>query len=203
MKPQTILAFALGAVTGTIGTMLVLKKKYEEAVNEELEALKIHYDRKVKEQVKAAADDIKAHIYDYAEFDNDTDNYNSDDESEVIEGPGYKEYVKKYGGDPDNAVTFYEEENCADAKPFLITPEEFGEKEGYSIEYMTYYNDGILTDNAEDVVEDIDGVVGYSNLDHFGDYEKDIIHVRNPRLKMDYEVSKDTMTYQEVYGSMS
>ena len=92
-----------------------------------------------------------------------------------------------------------------DKKPYLINPDVFGDlcDEGYETETLTYYADGVLADDMDIIIEDIDAMVGLESLDHFGDYEKDVVFVRNEKHKADYEICRDTRTYVEVVGSHS
>ena len=65
---------------------------------------------------------------------------------------------------------------------------------------MTYYSNGVLVDDASGMVEDIEAMVSMDALNHFGDYERDIVHVRNDRYMMDIEVCRDPGTYEDVGG---
>ena len=86
--------------------------------------------------------------------------------------------------------------------PYVITPDEFGEKEdeGYSTISMTYYADGTLTDDLNHPMsqKDIDDVIGKDSLEHFGEHEEDSLHVRNDRMRCDFEILADPRTYDEV-----
>ena len=53
---------------------------------------------------------------------------------------------------------------------------------------MNYYEDGVLADDWDEPIEDIDKVVGKDSLTHFGEYEDDSVYVRNDRLKCEYEI---------------
>ena len=70
--------------------------------------------------------------------------------------------------------------------------------EQYSNEYrhfakvpLTYYADNeTLVDGNDDPIDDIAGTVGFKALEHFGEYEEDIVNVRNEALGVDYEVTR-------------
>ena len=83
-------------------------------------------------------------------------------------------------------------------KPYVISPEEFGEFEDYERISLSYYADQILADEDDEKVEDVDNVVGLESLAHFGEYEDDSVFVRNDRLKCDYEILLDQRTYSDV-----
>ena len=47
-------------------------------------------------------------------------------------------------------------------------------------------------------VEDIENVVGLDFADHIGEYEDDAVHIRNERLRCDYEILRDLRKYSDV-----
>ncbi len=85
-----------------------------------------------------------------------------------------------------------------DGKPYIITPEEFGDKDDYDMISLTYYIDGTLADDNDEPVEDIESEISMESLNHFGEYEDDSIFVRNDELKVDYEVILDQRNYADV-----
>ena len=87
-------------------------------------------------------------------------------------------------------------------KPYVIRPEEFGE-EDYETVSLTYYEDGVLTDEYDEPVEDIDDTVGADFFTHFGEYEDDSVFVRNDEQEIDYEILKDTRKYSDVKNRVS
>ena len=82
--------------------------------------------------------------------------------------------------------------------PYVISPEEFGEKEDYETISLTYYADGVLTDDNDEKMEDYEETIGKDSLDHFGEYEDDSVFVRNDKLRCDFEILSDLRTYSEV-----
>ena len=173
--------FIAGAAIGSAATWYYTKKKYERIAQEEIVSVKekfsakkepttinnvIHTDSAEK---KAAVAKEKPSIAEYAK---------------QLSKEGYTNYSnvetpEDYKKDPD--VTEI---------PFVIPPEEFGEleDEGYFKVSLTYYADGVLADEDDEIVEDVDSWVGKESLDHFGEYEDDSVFVRNHRLKTDYEI---------------
>lgn len=95
-----------------------------------------------------------------------------------------------------------------DGAPILISQEEFMENESEYVQgNLTYYKtDAVLADEKDDVIEDRDAVIGDNNLARFGDprngsSDPNIIHVRNPRLQMEFEVCLSENSYRrEVLG---
>ena len=58
----------------------------------------------------------------------------------------------------------------------------------------------MVKDIYDEIVPDreIPELVGRESLEHFGDYEDELVHVRNDRLKCDFEISIDTKKYIDV-----
>lgn len=86
--------------------------------------------------------------------------------------------------------------------PYVISPDEFGQDESYETISLTYYADGVLADDDDEMVEDVENLVGFDSLNHFGEYEDDSVFVRNDRLKCDYEILLDHRKYTDVKRSL-
>ena len=90
------------------------------------------------------------------------------------------------------------EEKVSRKEPYIISPDEFQEDMGYTAITFYYFADGVLTDENQEIVDDVENSVGRDFADHFGDYEDDCVHVRNERLMCEYEILLDQRTYDEV-----
>ena len=84
--------------------------------------------------------------------------------------------------------------------PRIISPDEFGDQDGYDKVSLTYYSDGTVTDDDDRAMNEneVEETIGKDSLTHFGEYEDDSVFVRNDRLKADYEILMDQRTYAEV-----
>jgi hypothetical protein len=99
-------------------------------------------------------------------------------------------------------------QNVFKENPHIITQDEFMQNDSEYIQgQLTYYRvDKVLTDEREDVIEDQDATVGNANLLMFGDpksgsSDPNIIHIRNGRLQMEFEVCLSENSYRrEVLG---
>jgi hypothetical protein len=93
---------------------------------------------------------------------------------------------------------------AGDAEPYVITEEEFLQNEpGNENKSLTYYEgDGVLADESDNPVQDIDGTVGDDNLRFgYGSNDSNMVYVRNPRIEMDMEIVRSQGTYtKEVLG---
>lgn len=74
------------------------------------------------------------------------------------------------------------------SKPYIISPSEVGNIPGYDKFTLKYYKDGVLLDDANEPLDDIESIVGDRFMTHFGEYEEDTVYVRNDRTQADYEI---------------
>ena len=193
-KATGIAAFILGAAVGSGVTWYFLKDKYEKLAQEEIDS--------VKEVFSKRASDI-------SEKDEPQDDVeDTPEEPTVKEVDSYKEFVNKleYTDYSTNKTTEDKQEKAADIEhednPYVITHEEFGELDEYDEISLTYYSDQILTDELNELVEDVENTVGFESLAHFGEYEDDSVFVRNDRLKCDYEILLDNRRFSDVIESL-
>ena len=112
----------------------------------------------------------------------------SDEYHEVLKSEGYVNYS---GGKKDN-------KNQA-VRPYVITPEEFGEIDEYRTASLFYHADKVLATTEGKIINDDDAdiIVGLSSLTTFGEYEPDSVFVRNEILMTDYEILLDCKPYAE------
>lgn len=98
--------------------------------------------------------------------------------------------------------------NVFDERPVIISQEEFMQNDSEYIQgVLTYYKvDKVLTDEREEKIDDQDTTVGLHNLDMFGNpkngsSDPNVIHIRNGRLQMEFEVCLSETSYRrEVLG---
>ena len=86
----------------------------------------------------------------------------------------------------------------ANGVPYVIAPEKFMEHDDYDTISLTYYSDNVLADEDNEIIEDVEGVVGEDSLNHFGEYEDDAVYVRNDARKVDYEILLDQRKFSEI-----
>ena len=105
----------------------------------------------------------------------------------------YSQYAAKLG--------YTEETKPAPIQaPHVISPDEFGNQDGYDEISLTYYSDGTVTDDNDRAMDEdeIEETIGKDSLSHFGEYEEDSVFVRNERLKADYEILMDQRSYADI-----
>lgn len=193
-KATGIAAFILGAAVGSGATWYFLKDKYEKLAQEEIDSVKEVFSKRASDI--SEKDEPQDKIEDIPEepTDKELDSYN-----EFINKVEYTDYsTNKTTEDKQEKV----DEPDYEEAPYVIMPEEFGELDEYDQISLTYYSDQVLTDENNELVEDVDRVVGFESLNHFGEYEDDSVFVRNDRLKCDYEILVDHRKYTDVLKNL-
>lgn len=185
--------FMAGVTVGAAAAWLYAKKYYEQIAQDEIDSVKAAFaDRKDFIINKQPTEGIEANKKkaDMAKLKPDIVNYAS-----KLQEHGYTNYSAK-----NEKIDEQEDSNSMVEGPRIISPEEYGEIDGYAQLNLTYYSDGTLADDGDEIIDDIDETVGSDFAEHFGDYEDDSVFVRNTRLKCDYEILKDNRSYADVAG---
>lgn len=174
------LIFALGGVVGFALGYFLSKKKYQkiyeeaaEKVNEELEkhnnpvSTTATEDKNKEEELKETTDSIKESGY-----------------TPKTE----QSYVQYYSVDAREEDPAY----GVMGQPYMITPEAYDENNGYAKISLIYYRGNDILVEVGGYVEDAIDQEEYickEALDNFGFYEPNIIHVRNDKWRIDYEIT--------------
>lgn len=180
-KAAGVFIFALGAAVGSAVTWQYTKKYYEQRAQEEIDSVKAAFSKKSL---------VKVDHSENAETEKEPARVDKVEEKPDISH--YAKILEKEGYVTDDTSPI------AVSKPYVISPDEFGEFDEYDRISLTYYADQVLADENDDEIKDVDSVIGVESLTHFGEYEDDSVFVRNDRLKCDYEILMDTRTYSEV-----
>lgn len=181
-----IIALVTGAAIGSAVTYKITKDKFAKLFDKELENMREYYlglkqslgiyDSDEKEEPIQEVESEKPSVID-AETIITNFNYS------VYQESGEEGLVRK---------------NAERYKPYIIPPDLFGNDDSYDTETLTYYSDGVLTDDQDNPIEDIQGMIGNDSLMHFGEYEPDAVYVRNDRLKIDFEILLDNDRYDRL-----
>lgn len=172
-----VIAFISGCCVGALCTWRYAKNKYKQIADDEIQEIRDFYDEKIEhEQEDAKQAEIKDE---------------SDDEKDDIS-------LNKYSTRPSDLKVSKEEDMKSKKKPYVIPPEEFGELDDYDQVSLTYYEDNYLANDRKELVTDVEGIIGWDNINRIGEYENDAIHVRNDELKIDYEILQVAYNYSDV-----
>lgn len=182
---KNVLIFVAGIAIGAVASYKFAEAKAKQKADADI--------AEMREWVMSRTDsqDAEAKKEDVTEEEKDEEDISLDkavyDYTQVLNKVSYTETKVEEEG-----------EDAATAKPYVIPPNEFDEM-GYATTSLTYYKDGILTDEDGDVLDDehIEFYIGKDSLQTFGQYEDDSVFVRNDTLQVDYEILYDPRTHAE------
>ena len=176
MSKTCIFSFIVGAAVGSLVTWKLVKTTYEKVADTEINEMREWYNSKIcekEEPEEVSSKPKKAETIRYSQ-------------------PDLFEYAKIIGENN------YKEVNDVNyTTPYIIPPDDFGENDDYECESLTYYADGVLTDESGNVIDDTESLVGPDFESHFGEYEDDSVFVRNEKEKTDYEILRDLRNFSD------
>ena len=194
-KLFSVLSFMTGAAIGSAITWKIAKTKYERIAQEEIDSVKEVFSRRKHSEEECEADSTSDEMP--TDYDVVVKNLNSK--------PDIMEYASKlnkmgYTGSVEESEEESEVEEDMRDKPYVISADEFDEIEEYEVETLTYYADGVLTDWYNEIIEDVEDVVGLDALENFDKYaaDGDTVFVRNDSRECDYEIQRDTRNYADL-----
>lgn len=188
-------AFAIGATIGSFVTWKIVKTKYKRIANEEINSVKEVFARRYSEKMNKEKPNENTN---QASLTLDETEKNANIQDDIA---AYHELLDKlnYANiDVDSLIAKKGGSTVTD-RPFVISPDEFGEDPNYQTVSLTLYEDGVLTDDYDDIVVGVDDLVGEDSLTHFGEYEDDSVFVRNESMQTDFEILRDLRTYRECH----
>ena len=186
--------FLTGIAVGAAISWKYAETKYKKIAEEEIESVKETFENRLK-NVKRLEDVAKS-VIDISEKEKQQKEVDLKEYTDIIK---HAEYGQTDQADISKAVK--EGKIMAD-RPYIISPEEFGENPYYDTISLTYYSDKVLTDEDDIEIEDVDGLIGEDSLNHFGEYEDDSVFVRNDELQTDYEILLDERAYYDINHQM-
>lgn len=174
VKTAGVIGFIVGMVAGSAATYFYIKSKNEV----------VEYEPENKEGMTIKSTDIPDNnVFTPSPVDVKKRN-------DIVKENGYSEKVISYSEAYNNTVEIQKDqmEASKENKPYAIDPVVFGEYPEYSTFTLKYYKDGMLLDDHNEPVDDVDGTIGEDFADHFGEYEEDMVYIRNDALKSDFEI---------------
>ena len=196
--------FISGVGLGSIVTYFVTKKICHDKAEAEIQSVKDAFkqiqeeERLALETQKEDAQNADKALKEYrGEGEEESSNDDNPDEESSNDDTDSKSDVKKGSLDALEAKVNKKHLEPKEGEPYCINPDDFGDGE-YEIENLTYYSDGVLRyDDTGELVRHIDEVVGKENLYHFGEFEEDMLYVRDPVEMIDYSISLCDMPYHD------
>ena len=182
-KVAFIIGSVVGVGIGVAGTYSYFKDKYEKLAEEDFNSRRVFdedkKDEPVEPVVEKTADSRTVDKPSIAAY------------SAILQKEGYVNY--------SDMQDKKQKQEIAVGRPYVIQPSDFGEFDDYEKISLTYTADGVLLDDMNEIVDDIEETVGEDSLEHFGEYEDDSVYVRNDAKKCDYEILLDQRNYQEIF----
>ena len=183
-----VLWFAAGVAVGAVATNNFFKTKYERLYQEDVESVKRAFSApQQSEPVEGDTEGDTEEVLASEPTPEEVEAYN-----EIITAQGYSTAPII----PDDSIG---KEVKGVKRPYVISPAEFDTEDDYEVYSLTYYADGVLTDEQNNPIENVDDMVGRDALNHFGEYSDDSVHVRNERMMCDFEILRDLSNYSDVF----
>ena len=185
-KLSNVLLFTAGVAVGSLVTWRYFKSKYEvveDEIEEKTEEPEGESEEEGPEVLESKASYKKPPLKEYVKMV-ESNGYAPKTHVEEVE----EEIANGEWGDKD----VYE--------PFIIRPDEYGELHAYETLSLNYYADGVLTDELDNPIEDVESLVPADFADHFGEYDDNAVFVRNDNLECDYEILRDLRKFTDVVG---
>ena len=188
---KNVLLFTAGLVMGSVVTWKMTKDKYEQWANDEIRMMREYYNQKEEyyEEEDLDEEPIEAEVRTERSTKPDLTEYTS-----RLNESGYTDYseISKKDEEEDN-------ESDMEEKPYVISPEEFGDFDDYETIELTYYKNGYVTDDQDILMsnDEVEEAIGWNNITRMGEYEEDALHVRNEKRKTDYEILQVFDDYRE------
>ena len=182
-----LLIFAAGLAVGAVAGAVIVKNKVLADAKAEIEEVREYYreSRGQKDEHVEEVKEVEKKEYELKDIQI------KDESKTEKEHTNYSQITKMYMSKDEYQTPMYDD-------PFVIDPSEFGENPEYDTETLTYFADGVLVDDVDDVIEEPDIVVGLENLKVFEEFGATSVYVRNDIYKTDYEIIRDDWNYSDL-----
>ncbi|WP_405310622.1 hypothetical protein [Methanobrevibacter sp.] len=185
-----LLIFAAGLAVGAVAGAVIVKNKVLADAKAEIDEVREYY-RESRGQKDEHVEEVKE-VKEVEKKEYELKDILIKDEPKTEkEHTNYSQITKMYMSKDEYQTPMYDD-------PFVIDPSEFGENPEYDTETLTYFADGVLVDDVDDVIEEPDIVVGLENLKVFEEFGATSVYVRNDIYKTDYEIIRDDWNYSDL-----
>ena len=173
--------FGAGALVGAVVAAKAVRERYQQEAEEEIAEMREYYREK---QQETKTEEVKEEKEEKGES---TEEY-----KEIVKDEGYTNYTQYNDVKPEEKIDDDVEDEWT---PSIIDPEEFGEDPSYDTATLTYFKDGVLADEVDEVMDP--KMVGEENLKIFDEFGARSIYVRNDEHMIDFEIIRDDYPYSE------
>ena len=173
--------FAAGVVAGAVAGAYLVKDKVMADAKQEIEEVREYYKSKKESKKEETTEEQPV--------------------EEVKEEKEYKTIVENSGYVNYNKPEQIAQHSVLEDEPYSIDPEEFGDKEeeGWDTMTLTYFADGVLVDDVDEVIDQPDVVVGLDNLKIFEEFpDATCVYVRKETWRTDFEILKDDWKWSDL-----
>lgn len=187
MIKNIFISLAVGALASAT-TWLILRRRYQEISEKEINEMRDFYKHKYESSSDGNGDTDKKST-------NDEDSTN-EQQKQTWEKPDiltYSSTIRKNS---------YANRNENENAPYKISADIFG-TDGYEPVSLTFYEDGVLADELNEAIYDVENTVGPNFKSWFDDADAENLYciwVRNPSRKCDYEITIDYRNFSDLYG---
>ena len=201
-KLGTVIAFLAGTAIGGMAAWRVTNERYAKISEEDILSVKEAF-RNREQKLKDEIEELKSKL-EVTECLEEEEKVPSTilSTNEHQDKGDINEYVRMVNRTKYAHTSVPQKEDHSIEAPYVISPEEFGEMDGYTQISLTYFeDDDILSDENGVIIDDPEEIVGDA-LNHFGDYEEDSVFVRSDPKRCDYEILKDLRSYAEFRSTL-
>ena len=184
-----LLIFAAGLAVGAVAGAVLVKNKVLADAKAEIDEVRKYY-RESRGVVEEKEVEEKEEVKEVEKKEYELKDIQIKDEPKTGL-TNYSQITKMYMSKDEFQSPMYDD-------PFVIDPSEFGENPEYDTETLTYFADGVLVDDVDDIIEEPDIVVGLENLKIFEEFGATTVYVRNDIYKTDYEIIRDDWNYSDL-----
>ncbi len=198
MDFKSALIFLCGVGLGAGSTYFILKKKYDEQMNEESENLKAYYEDKyrVEDNEEPEETDISEVEFKIEDATMETvavmpgepePNYD-----EIVNKLNYNQYSTKVPSPIDGEVQ-------PSKKPYVIDMDDYNTDQSYIKKIVSFFEeDEVCMDNdTKEIIENVAKDIGIDNIELINTEGNEEIYVRNERLGIDYNIVAEPGSYED------
>lgn len=195
-------ASVVSAALGAAATYALMKKHFDELVSYEIAEFKAQYAERMESQI------IQMETAKHNELAKGEIDLAVDEAAEIAKAEGYipvgeavMDSIEEHRNIFDNPQTNWDqatEEANRDELPYIISQREFSESQ-LQRAYFTYFGgDDVTVDQDDDVIGDVEEIVGDRALQSFGHGSNDpnVVYVRNDGIETDFQITYNPGTYE-------
>lgn len=179
---KNVFIFLGGLAVGSAVTWKVVKEYYKKIADEEIDSVIETFKNRKEEINKLKKEELKEEKKEKVELKSSKKSkeklhYNNTIDALKYVSDEVKDLEEKLINQKDNEFTSSIE---------IISDQEYNTIDEFDAKSWTYWNNDILTDEDDNVVEDYEEIIGEA-LSQFGEFD-DSVYVRNIDKQCDYEI---------------